>query len=827
MWRKKLLNEERLITVGKRHRCFIRYIITASALMILIVLLQSFKYRLFGTTLLLGWDTPSYVWTARHVIVKGPVYMIDAWGFPYFYSLMVAFFGYLTGDAVMVERVLPILFGILLIWAYSELVFKITKNVHISGLAAILSAISLNVLRVVSDLHRNLMALSLSMIALLLVPNLEERKSFVNREYLSFILLLFVIAMTHFETYFILSLSLVLYGIFTKDLKKLFKFALAGAIPAAILVPLFSKFFFAYLGTLVYFKYELTVSIALLWTGGSWILLGFIIVGSFLFFKSELKSKKLVSPIFSWSLVLLALISLIGVKIVHLPADFAHRSLIILPIPVLLALAALGCNNLISHHQRTKPSLSTKKRRSFKAIFRRLPPFLIAFFLIGSSAFITIQYVDVFFTPFIPRSGYEKIMETKQFLAGSSPSAPVFVFRGDPPVWYANLYRNYLGAEIGEHFAYYGEIENLFRLLPSESKIKYNLYLFQLEEHYITFYFNEMLGNLSGPPPPMYVHDSYINSTEALMAHPIVIITPEFYNQEIPYCLKPFHVGDGIYVIPPDSQVDFTKVSYGPEVTVTRESTTSEINSTYLYIDPKDPSIVYLSVNASHGYTSYNLTDIPSNFIFTRIEQGGDLSYPESNPMRVNCTKALSGNDPADSIENWSSPWPEQYGNLKLDKSSKKEGVASLQITGKTDSWGNLGVRYDLNGTWNLTGYSTIGVWAKSNQSASFSISLTDANGNSRIFWSIKAEEDSATTSWKRFVVNLTDYTSQTDGFNLSVVDRIDFYVWDSNAGKPISFWIDDLTVDTSLDLKKFVYTGRVPVDEAVVAYFYTCMEDE
>jgi hypothetical protein len=548
---------------GRRY--FAGYVITASALMILIVLLQSFKYRIFGTTLLLGWDSPAYVWTAKYIIAKGPMYMIDAWGFPYFYTLMLAFFGYLTGDVVMVERILPILFGFLLIWANSELVFRITNNVHISGLAAILSAISVNGLRLVSDLHRNLMAFSLVMVALLLVPNIEEQKTFINRRYLSFVLLLFIIAITHFETFFILSLSLVLYGIFTKNLKKLFIFTLACAIPVAILVPLFSKFFFAYLGTLVYFEYDLTVSIALLWTGGSWIILGFIIVGSFLFFKSELRSKKLVSLIFSWSLVLTALISLTGAKIVPLPADFAYRSLIILPIPVLLALAAQGCNNFISHHQRTKTSLSTQKRRSFKAIFRRLPPFLIAFFLIGSSAFVTTQYVDVFFTPFIPRSGYEKIMETKRFLAGSSPSAPIFVFRGDPPVRCVNLYRNYLGAEIGEHFAYYGDIEKLFQFVPSEPEINYDLYLSQLEKYYITFYFNEILGNFSGPLPPMYIHDSYITNVTELMAHPIVIITPEFYNQEIPYCIKQFHIGDGIYVIPPNS-ISLSEITCDSEV---------------------------------------------------------------------------------------------------------------------------------------------------------------------------------------------------------------------------------------------------------------------
>jgi len=800
--------------------------------MILIVLLQSFRYGLFGTTLLLGWDTPSYVWTAKYTIAKGPITMIDAWGFPYFYTPILAFFGYLAGDVVIIERILPVLFGVLLIWANSKLVFKITKNVHISGLAAILSAISLNVLRVVSDLHRNLMALSLSMIVLLLVPTLEERKSFVKKEYLAFILLLFVVAITHFETYFILSLSLLLYGIFTKDLTRLLTYALACAIPTAILVPLFSKFFFAYLGTLVYFEYELTVSIALLWTGGSWTILGLITVGSFLFFKSELKSKKLVSPIFSWSLVLLALISLIGAKIVRLPADFGYRSLIIFPVPVLLALAAQGCNNLISHHQWIRQSLSTQKRRSFKAIFRRLLPFFVPFFLIGSSAFITIQYIDMFFTPFIPRSGYEKIMETKQFLAGSSLSTPVFVFRGDPPVWYTSLYRNYLGAEIGEHFAYFGDIENLFKFVRSERKINYGsrvrwFYLYQLEEYYITFYFNELLGNLTGPPPPMYVHDSQITNVEELMAHPIVIITPEFYNQEMPYCLKPFHIGDGIYVIPPNTQVDFTKVSYGPEITVIRNNATYKINSTYAYIDPEDPSIVYLSVNASSGYTSYNFTNLPTNWTFAYIEQGRDPSYPEHHPLRIDGAKAIIGNDPADSRGNWSISWPEQSRNITLDKSSRKEGLASLKITGKTDEWGNLGVQYDLNGTWNLTEYSTIAVWAKCNQSAPFSISLTDAKNNSRTFWSIKAKEGSATTDWKRFVVNLSDYTSQMDGFNLSAVDIIGFYVWDSNTDKPISFWIDDLTIDISLDLQKAIYKDRVPVEETVIAYFYTRIEDK
>jgi hypothetical protein len=106
-----------------------------------------------------------------------------------------------------------------------------------------------------------------------------------------------------------------------------------------------------------------------------------------------------------------------------------------------------------------------------------------------------------------------------------------------------------------------------------------------------------------------------------------------------------------------------------------------------------------------------------------------------------------------------------------------------------------------------------------------FSITLDDANGRSRTFWSLEANGSSATTSWKRFAANLTDYTSETVGFNISAVESVDLYV-NSNAKKSMTFWVDDLTVDTALNLTNYVYKGRVPVDEAVVAYFYTSIGD-
>lgn len=810
-----------ITTTRNERRIFVGYLASASALLVIIVFFQLYRYKIFGTRLLLGWDSPAYVWMAKYVIAKGPMNMAHLWSYPNLYTQLLAFFGYLTGNVVAVERILPLLFGILLIYANSELTYRITKHVHIAGLAAFLTVLSINVLRVLSDLHRNLMALSLSFVVLLLVPKLDEEKRILNKKYLSLILILFIIAGTHFETYFVLSACLVLYGFLTRNLKKLITLTFACATPVVILVLLFPTYFFGYISTIVFFERGLTVGEVLMWTGGSWLLLGFLIIGNCFFYKSKLRNNKLVSLIFSWCFTILFTVASIDVKLAPFPIEFAYRALLLVPVPILLALATSGCNDFLKRWQSKQLSLSAKKRR----LIHRLLISAIASYVIVGSALVAVQYADVHLTPFIPRSSYEKIMIVKEYLADNFSSTPIFVFRGDPPVWYVLLYRNYLGVEIGEHFAYYGEVGNLFRLSPSEPKIQYDAWLSQLERYYMTFYFDELIGNITGPTPPMYVHDSHIKSVEELMSHPIILIAPEFYNEEIPYYLKPFHRGEGVYIIPANSSINPSEITYGPEVTVIKNGTPTQVKSEYTYIDPYDSSIVYIKVNASSGYTSYNFTNFPSNWTFQRIEQGGNPSYPEMDSRRINGTNAYIGNDAVDSMNYWSLPLSEQNETLQIDVLSKKEGFASLKVSGKTDSWGNLAVRYDVPGTWNLAGYSSIGVWVKCNESASFSVTLVDCYKGSRTFWGVEAEGSSATTCWKRFVVSLTDYTSQTPDFTINSVDHINFFIY-SEPERNLSFWIDDLTVDTSLDLERFVFKDRVPVDEMLVAYFYTFVED-
>jgi len=518
--------------------------------MVSITLIQSHKHGIFGTTLMLGWDSPTYVWLAKYVLNKGPIHMMQAWSFPHFYTQLLAFFGYLCGNIVLVERILPLTFCILLICTNSKIMLNISKNVYLASLTAFLTVFSVNVLRVFSDLNRSFMASSFAFVAFLLVPNLEHERSILNKKYLFFILILFVIASTQFETYFVLALSLFLHGLTSRKWRKFFILILASAMPIIVLVSLFPAYFFGYANTVVIFHQELTFHDIILWNSGSWLLLGFLILGSYLFYKSRMQNGALVSLVYSWSFVNLLIVVLIG----PFSREFALRSMYIMPIPLLLALAILGYKTYLIRWRLKLTRSLNRKGHLVKINLNQVLLILIVFCVMAGSIFTVIQNAEGFLTPFISYSKYEKIVKAKEYFTNHDLSMPIVVFGGYPNFGLVNLYRNYIGAEIGEHFAYYGEISNLFRLLPSRPRVNSTTdpYASQLERHYLTYYYYELIGNVTGPSPPMYHHDLHVTN-ETLMSYPILIVTPDFYTEEIPHYIKPFYIGDGIYVIPPNS----------------------------------------------------------------------------------------------------------------------------------------------------------------------------------------------------------------------------------------------------------------------------------
>jgi hypothetical protein len=796
------------------------YVAASCFLLSAILLVQCYRYGIFGTKLFLGWDSPGYVWLAQDLIKNGYLDMLSRWAFPQFYILLLAFLGYVTGNFVLAEWVLPLFFGVLLIYANYKVTQRITSNSRIAGLAAFLTVISLSYLRLLSDLHRNLMTLSLTTISFLLVSNLEDNLASRRGRYILFVLILSVIAGTQFETYFILSLSLVLYACLTGRIKNLIVLTLTCLVPVAALILLFPAYFSSYLGLVVFLKPDLPLGEIMIWTGGTLIGFCFVLAGALSALSRAITSKdRLALLIFSYTLVIFLFI--LTVELTRfLSFDFAVRALFILPSPILAALTVSTLKDLVTKKVSFELKLfSTKRVHQIRVRFRRLLLLIAVSGLVASSFAAVILYVDWFLTPYIPRSGYDKVVTAGQYIRNNGFKEPIVVYYGKPAVWYSSLYRNYFGAEIGEHFSYYGEVGDLLRLAPPRLEFEGSSILADREKYYSALYYSELIGNWSGIPAFWgFSHHSYVTTVDKLASHPIVVIAPECYDDMVPYYLMPFHRGEGIYIIPPGSLEAIGETIYGPPITVYKNGAAEQVRSEFFSIDPYDASRIILRVNGSSGYDTYAFSDYPSSWTFVRIEQGGAPSAPENDPLRLDATRAVEGNDPADSVDYWSTP---QDGILSTDSSTKKEGSSSVRITGTTDLWGNLGVRYNQSEVLDLSKRPAFAVWAKANEEATFSMILHDSGGNTRSYWDIQAYGSSATQELKRFVIDLSDYTDQTPGFDLTAVDFIDLYIH-SSSGKQMSLWVDDLVVDNFPQLETAIYKARVLASDAVVVYFAT-----
>ncbi len=809
--------------LSKNHYFSIFYVVLSSVLLTAIVIVQAHRYSIFGTRLLLGWDSPGYVCMARDLIKNGPLDKMSQWNAPQLYIQLLSLLGVVANDVLTVERILPLFFGILLIYANHEITHRITGNVHFAGLASFLTVLSPNVLRLLADLHRNLMAFSLAMLSFLFVPNLNNTKSILGRKYLVFASLLFIIAFTHFETYFTLSLSLLLYGLVSARIKNILLMALTCLAPVVILVSLFPAYFLSYAGNVFVIEQGVMFNELILWIGGSLIPFGLLITGAaYLMYTILQRHDGIALLIFSYfcTIVTLALSIMLAP---FLPVDFVLRTLFLLPTSILVVLGvfSITCISRKSTFLQLK-LFSARRYLHVKVSIYRLSLLIILPSLLISSLVVAFYNVDVLLATYIPRSGYNKILTASRLLANNGLEQPVVLYYGYPSVWYAGLFRSYFGIEVGEHFSYYGNLESLYHLIPSELMFEDDPLLFGRERQWSTLYYSELVGNWSGLMSLWaFSHDSYITSAEELSAHPVIVITPELYNDKIPYYLRPFHTGDGIYIIPPNSILKKGEVVYGASITVQQNGLSKDVRSEYIYADPKDPSLIILRINASSGYEAYNFTNIPSSWDFLRLEQGGDQSFPELNAKRLDGAKASSGNDPADSLDDWSIPSLEQRGAVELDPASRKEGDTSLKAVGVTDSWGSLGVRYDPNETLDLSTRFSLAVWAKASEKATFSITLRDLGGETRTFWGIQAYGSSVTTEWKRFVVDIKNYTDQTPNFDLSTVDSIDFYV-SSGSGKEFSFWIDDLIADDFFQPNGYISKARVLTEDLVIAYFVT-----
>lgn len=807
----------------ENRRLFFSYTIISFCILVIFSITRYFEVDALNSDLILGgWDAPFYAWHARYAILEGPIYLMQRLGYPYLYTQLVAFFGWIFGNFVIVQKILPVIMGLILISLYQIISFKISKNIHIAGLTALLAPISVGTIRLVGEYNRNLMAFLLSLVIFFLISKANNTNE--KRFYFYIFAILFVMSATQFETFGITVLVLSLFYLLRKNLRKLLYLLLLSLSVIGLLVSLFPDFLSRYYFSLMPQSYSLTSTYGFFdftfWTVGSVYLLPLLFLGLYLLFYKYRLKKNNVFPLLLFALsVFLLGISFILLVISQFSSNpvfgvFGIRSLLILPTPILLGLAISYICKLIQK-VKVKVNLDYSKRiLTFYYNNRKNPNKTVK---IISVLFVIIIFMSLFWTtniartttsgPYLQISGYFKLKQASQYLSENNLHEPIFLFHGSS-VWSTDYYRAYIGIEIGEHLAYYGSLDNLIKFRPTYPdflSVEKELAAFESEK-----YLQDLMENSNYTIYPQKV---YVSNLYELRSHPLVYVIPELYDALIPFYIKEFEVEDGIFIVPSFSMIENI---VSPIFKLETENGNSEVTG-----ELNDDSI---EVNISGVSGSwFRLTGFSSNYYYTRIEQNGLPDYPEKNPRRLDGSIAKIGNDPADDTQNWKAP--ESNSELQLNRlsSDKMEGNYSLSATGNIDFWKTISIVYDPPFLMNLSQYDVLSFWGKNNKTdAIWALTLWDNNGHKSTYWGIDTvnqTDENKMKDWRRIVTKINEPSEIQAEFDYQNIESIGFGLFSGSSEEVINFSIDDVIVDNSLDETE-VFKSRISANDNVKVFF-------
>ena len=306
-----------------------------SSLLILVLILWS-QTESYAPGLLLGWDSSTYAYLARLVIQNGPSAMISTWNYPHLSVLILAGTGLLIGNLDLAERILPVLYGGTVVIGTFRLVRLTAGNVHVAGISSILTVVSLNFVRLLADLNRNLLALAL---IVLYVPFFVKWKTGINptRAVVS-LAWLSLVAYTQVESYVLFSLTIIILLTRSMQLRSFLTWTLLLAGPFLLELPLFVNFVLDYGRTASLTPKTATTLngfAAFAFLGG--FLIPAVAVGVAISLKQYVKRGNLFFGFWAvWSLVALAAALLPLSGILAFPPD---RALYLVPVGTLSALS--------------------------------------------------------------------------------------------------------------------------------------------------------------------------------------------------------------------------------------------------------------------------------------------------------------------------------------------------------------------------------------------------------------------------------------------------------------------------------------------------------
>lgn len=528
-------------------RVFATYYAVASAILITIVIGAYLITNTLNTGIMLGgWDTAYYAWHAKTVIQYGPLYLMQLQSYSYLYTELVAFFGFISGSVVVAQRTLPVVLGMLSILLFALISYRISNDVRVAGLTAILTSLTVGTLHLVSEYHRNHMAYVLGLSAFLLLAP-KSGGTISNRRYLLVFLLFLTAAATQSETFALFSLALILAAIITKDWRRLVTLLFSSTLALGIILLSFPNFLARYFlkvaPTAVIWEIRLSYEYLIFWTIGSWILLPIAFFGMVSLYRAaRRKETRAVSlPVFVLSILLIIPIFVL----MHTDSTdlnrLAQRAILLLPIPIILA---IGIEQMTKVMRRKLPKM-------IKLLPRKLTlTRLLTIITIISLTYTSIEASFIIWVPLVEVSGYSKIVVVRQYLQSNNLEAPIFMFT-NRSLWNSDLYRAYVGIEIGEHLAYFGDLENLIELLPTE--FSYPDVQGEIANFTSVRYLEDMKGDKKYL---IYPQKAYVRNISDLRLHPLVYITPELWDAPVPFYVEKFQVADDIYVVPSLTEIE-------------------------------------------------------------------------------------------------------------------------------------------------------------------------------------------------------------------------------------------------------------------------------
>lgn len=792
--------------LGTKGRFMLSNVVGSTILVSLFAIRYS-SSGLLGTRLLLGgWDTPFYSWHAAVELRYGTSYMLGFWQYPQFYTQLLALLSWIAGDVVLTQRILPLVLGCVNVWLISTTSLRISRDPVTAYLTALLAPVSIGTLWLVSEFHRNHLAY-LVMLALFL----RLSRPGADRRWIDYAFAaggLFIIAGTQFETYAIGSLTLLLTCALQKNWKNL-QLVLAGVVSATgALLAIFPSFITLYYLNPPQQSYVPNVSFGIadliFWTIGFPFILPVFLVGFLSLYRRAIpRQNSLALNILLFSLVLIG--ASIGLMYTSLVA-IAIRPALLVPVPIILAMGIRGLPDVVKEFQSWVRGPSSHGPRAERRADRlgTLPVVLVTIIVLASLTFSTSSAVDKVVVSYVSVPASVKIQALASYLSQYGLEVPVVMFHG-PSLWVGDEYRAYLGIEVGEHLAYYGDLQNLSAFIPTRPPFPYPAD----EIAYFTSvkYLREMTGV---DRYLIFPEKSVVRNYSELRSRPIAFLSPEVYGEPVPFYILRYRVSAGLYVVPTFSQIE----NYvNPIMTLQSDGATRTVNGTYL--DYKT-----LRVDMGQDSSWYRLTSIPNCFALWRLTQGGAISFPEFDPRRPSQLPAIVGNDPAEDINAWK-PYPTLSGTqFTFDSQMAKEGQYSLRALGKTDAYGGFPIVYGQSVPMDLSHSGILAFWAQSSSgNVTWVLTLFDSSGRRTSYWHNENEISPTITAWNRLVFRLGIPTDAEPGFDLSNVTSVIVNAFAGRADMSITVYIDDFMTDVLMD-NGSVYKGRIRAGEDVVAYF-------